>query len=966
MAGFSSPLAPLCLWWLVNTCGAVWRYETSTGDYFIFSTRTVIYLQFEGTTFVEWDAPPLCSLVDKSKPETLLVCPVPGTHQIRPVVTVPSPDDEARFLSIIADVNCFMWYIYQDTSRLLDSDSTQFIHAWIFDPENAEDSETTHTAVSPSVYSKTLTKQFWNWGESPAITTFFGRKVYTDVQYKDGIWTLEVPSLTNDNIALFYGKAVTFQDCFILDTPFVIAQPKLHLDAQGYTITSPAGSLAKVTWAACFPSTAVLLTDFGVFYTSDAFLTSEELKIPADIIDRAIINDVKDVAIAFPDVFILIKDIVYKASEGEVIKLGSNQTVPDSGIIGIQAKTWCSAEYPLINKQLSELLIWTDEEIVRGLLDYDFHLLADTGVIKESLNLRRDLDLVIVSACYDSLITLIAILIQCTGCLGTDILYLVTYNEALELWSLGDFVLDPPKTGVMFMEVLSSAKKSMVLWDNDKIFYTYKDNKDYGFLNMSGTSTPFSAAAEGSAIHQIIIDYSGNTLVKLNNNALYFFKFEMKEVVKLAAWENRASHFVFYWKPSGDMYLLKIDGGTIDRQTYPLRLEVFSAAWKLGEVCPYISFEHNMKQNIYYLDMGEKIAFWTQIVFLENLGLSVNIEIFNSHLLKQNTYLHYEIARGICTKNQTVTFYHDADYSVAFDYETVVTTAQGVMTVEFQPSLSGKTCDSKIKLTHLRVVFSLKKGSVKLPILCCLSVSFLWVFYRSSLRNNEKDLEINYKVEEYGCPIEVDYRATFRPTVLLYMSNNPLGTVEANYIVWEVNDRIDFEYNSTMEEVHCLTTAQSWEQMIGNNTKTSSLSPTEIDSLWGPHNYKSCFITYVEDLRNLDEPYEILNHSGINSITWPQYHTGIYMFRLKIVDPNFSFCNLNALFAVRTYGIVKRPHWFLIAGWATMIVILFLGVLVYSYFRYVKTFRELNFTDPLMFDQDLNTTDSADEEGKEI
>ena len=52
-------------------------------------------------------------------------------------------------------------------------------------------------------------------------------------------------------------------------------------------------------------------------------------------------------------------------------------------------------------------------------------------------------------------------------------------------------------------------------------------------------------------------------------------------------------------------------------------------------------------------------------------------------------------------------------------------------------------------------------------------------------------------------------------------------------------------------------------------------------------NYKSCFEVEHGNLGDLDEPYEILNHSGINSIIWPQYHTGIYMFKLKIVDPNF-------------------------------------------------------------------------------
>nr|XP_016851622.1 PREDICTED: uncharacterized protein C1orf101 homolog [Anolis carolinensis] len=535
MAGFPASLAQagpllLCLW--LSKCGAVWRYATNTGDYLIFSTRTTIYLEFEGTTFREWNIPPLCTVGDKTMQRTTLHCSVPGTHQIGPVVTVPSPDDEERFLSIIADVNCFMWYIHQDVHRLSKKFSVQHLHAWIFDPENAEGSEINHTATSPPIYSKTLSKQFWNWGESPTISTFFGQKMYTAPLYNDGIWTHRVPTLSNDNIAMIFGKAVTFQDCFILDTPFVIAQPVQHLSNPAYIpVTSPPGSLAQVTWAACFPLTAVLVTDFGIFFTSDGFLNTEIIKIPAKILNTTLYNSVNDVAIAFPNVFILIGDMLYKASEYEIIKIGSGHNVPDSKIIGVQAKTWCSAEYPSI----------------------------------------------------------------------------------------------------------------------------------------------------------------------------------------------------------------------------------------------------------------------------------------------------------------TITFYHEEDYSKVFDYESSVILAQGVVTVEIQPSSAGKTCDKKVKLTHLRVGCSPEKRiEVAGKPTECENITFTIPW--SSLINptKEEDVEINYDIKTYGCPLEVDYEETFRPTVLLYMGERAIGTVEANYVLWEMNGRNDFNYNSTMEQVRCLNTAQTWQKAIEKINRTSSLTPDEVESLWGP------------------------------------------------------------------------------------------------------------------------------------
>ncbi|KAJ7342106.1 hypothetical protein JRQ81_008975 [Phrynocephalus forsythii] len=936
-------------------------YRTNTGDYFIFSTRTTIYLEYEGTEFLEWSASSLCIISDKNLPKTTLLCPVPGTHLIIPIVKASAAAEMERFLSVTADVNCFMWYIYQDTSRLTQENPKQSIKLWIFDPENADDSELNYTATSPSIYSKTLSKQFWNLGETPLAKTVSGGRKYHEKEFNDGIWTIEVPTLTNDNIAEIYGKILTFQDCFVHATPFVIAQPAFNLGFETDTsVSSPSGSLAMVAWDACYPATAVLVTDIGTFYTNDGFLTTEEIKFPARIIDSALVHSVKGVAVMFPDVFILIEDKLYRATEEEIYNIGDEYNIPDIGVKGVRTKTWCSNEYPLMDTLLSEVIIWTEEELFLGFPADEYRPLTDIWLLREQLKLQRTTDLLIISACYDSLAAIIAILIECTGCIATTILLLATYNEGTHDWNLRDFSRTSSTTGELHMEVMASALTSMVLWDDDMVYYTYKENKDYGFLQVSDTDKLFSGASEGSSIHQIIIDYNGNTIIKLENNAIFFFKFEMRDAVKLAPWEDETVHFIFYCNPSGNMYLLTIDGRDIKRQVYPLKLEAFSAASQLNEVCPYISFEHNMNKDVYYLDMGEGLTFWTQLVFQENLGLFTEVEVYEPDLLNQESFLYYEIARGICTKNDTIRFYHNQDYAQLYDYQAALKTSQGVMTVELHPSSSGKTCDLAVKLSHIRVGCppGKKLHVMGKPSQCD---SFNFTVPWKSLRNRtvREDLEINYDVQKYGCPIEVHYANTFRPTVALYMHDEFSSIVEANYILWEVNGRKDFAYNTTMEQVQCLQRAQNWNFMINQygSNETASITTEETDIIWGPHNYVSCFATVHEDLSDLDNPYEILNHSGINSIIWSQYQTGIYMFKLKIIDPNFSFCSMSALFAVRTHGIIERPNWLLVVGWSTMLLTLFLGVLVFSYFRYVKTFRTLNFVDPLLA---LSVTRSTD------
>ncbi|XP_044307090.1 cation channel sperm-associated protein subunit epsilon [Varanus komodoensis] len=105
-----------------------------------------------------------------------------------------------------------------------------------------------------------------------------------------------------------------------------------------------------------------------------------------------------------------------------------------------------------------------------------------------------------------------------------------------------------------------------------------------------------------------------------------------------------------------------------------------------------------------------------------------------------------------------------------------------------------------------------------------------------------------------------------------------------------------------MEQARCLQEAQNKALMIPESTENIS----RLEELWGPQNYKPCFVSEEEYSGDLHKPYEIMNHSGINSIIWPQRYSGIFMFRLIILDPNYSFCDFKVYFAVHTYGIIER------------------------------------------------------------
>uniref|UniRef100_A0A8C4W5F0 Cation channel sperm-associated protein subunit epsilon n=1 Tax=Gopherus evgoodei TaxID=1825980 RepID=A0A8C4W5F0_9SAUR len=444
--------------------------------------------------------------------------------------------------------------------------------------------------------------------------------------------------------------------------------------------------------------------------------------------------------------------------------------------------------------------------------------------------------------------------------------------------------------GFMLMEFVYSASPSMLMWNKEMVYYSYKNNTINGFVMVTGLNQKLLEVSQGSTIHQLVIDYFGNAVIKMKNNVMIFFKVEMKNAAELPQWEKKSKNVVLYLNPSGNLYMLIINGSSIHREVYPLKTEMFTYIHGFQDICPYLVFQHSMDLNVYYLDMGDEVTFWAQIVYIENLGLSTVVEIYRPELLMQTTDVNYEIARGICTKNQV--------------------------------------CYTKI-----------------VPVYN--TICFLITIY----------LVVNYDWDKYGCLMDLYYAIPFHPDIALYDGSTFVETVEANFILWEIHGRSDYSYNSSMKQVGCLREAQTWISMLEEHENST------LDEIWGPQNYRSCFQSELGPLGDLNQLYQILNHSGYNSLIWPTEYSGIYVFRVKIVDPNFrgEFENLPHLFLIESH-LYFSPNIGKVAGFSILILSILGGILIVSYFRYVKIYRALIYVDPLpSHDQQDQTRKTAHE-----
>nr|KAF6399603.1 catsper channel auxiliary subunit epsilon [Molossus molossus] len=250
---------------------------------------------------------------------------------------------------------------------------------------------------------------------------------------------------------------------------------------------------------------------------------------------------------------------------------------------------------------------------------------------------------------------------------------------------------------------------------------------------------------------------------------------------------------------------------------------------------------------------------------------------------------------------KTLTFFQNINYEAVEDYFNLQYQNTGLLLLQVRPSQYGKTCPIPPKVFQIAVgcdnsKYIVVKGFNNKE---CLPHDFFYIIEKSFLRNQpSENLRVKYSWKKYGCPLRLDFREKFQPLIQLYDDSGFIEDVEVNFIVWEIHGRNDYSFNNTMKKSGCLNEAQTWKSM----TKLNKDLPLE--AVWGPENYKHCFSYAIGKPGDLNQPYEIINKSNYNHLIWPLRHTGMYVFRVKILDPNYRRSSHQVM-----SNPTERPMW---------------------------------------------------------
>nr|XP_055105973.1 cation channel sperm-associated auxiliary subunit delta isoform X4 [Symphalangus syndactylus] len=117
--------------------------------------------------------------------------------------------------------------------------------------------------------------------------------------------------------------------------------------------------------------------------------------------------------------------------------------------------------------------------------------------------------------------------------------------------------------------------------------------------------------------------------------------------------------------------------------------------------------------------------------------------------------------------------------------------------------------------------------------------------------------------------------------------------VDAEYVLLEVNGQFSYSYSLTAQSAMCTSQPQNWTTMIKEFGGPF---------FWNRENYVSCHDPKNNaPLRWPDVQYQILGGRTANQIIFG-HNNGFYVFYISIVDPYYSYCQLETIFSIYVYG----------------------------------------------------------------
>nr|XP_054759828.1 cation channel sperm-associated auxiliary subunit epsilon-like [Lytechinus pictus] len=447
---------------------------------------------------------------------------------------------------------------------------------------------------------------------------------------------------------------------------------------------------------------------------------------------------------------------------------------------------------------------------------------------------------------------------------------------------------------------LHDTEGSTILWDQNSVYYNYANGFDHGIMVIHNAVDEDHNDEIEPFIKQLTITMAGINIVLSSENVLFTSQYHQRFLIGHSSLAAPEEDLAIYTNYVDQVYILKLNGSNIVRTSYALKADIGSIVTQLEHTeCMYHEFEEGPRYEVYYMDLRDSAVIWAQLVFPANRYNDIQTVINrpNKLIIQEQTMNDFNPGSKLIKK--ILSLHSNFVFEEGRGYEEALEAATGLVTIEMKPKRYGIGCRSPFNMvSELEIACPPHRHiRVRKPEECEEYGSYVINKKSFAQVNDERaasEMVVQYDKQLYGCPFIQTARDVFKPEIDLYDEDTLVETMTAGFVMWEDNGRHDFTYTASMSLAGCLRLAQTWDKM-----KEGIADGVPVKNIWGPHNYENCFIYEVTEMALLQEPYQILNQSGNNSIRWlATGYNQLYLFSLHVVDPYYSYCSLEARVAV--------------------------------------------------------------------
>ncbi|KAJ3380461.1 hypothetical protein HDU84_005915 [Entophlyctis sp. JEL0112] len=905
-------------------------------------------------TSVVWTAATSnCAIAASTSASTLVTCSQRGVEGLTVYRNGDTSTLDTLYVTLASPSGCFQWYMYAGWRNIVTAGTNASGYLWIVDPTFLAAEEAAGSASAPTVASKSLSASFASIGEYPRVlapAVAGGRPVADmvtvgDFDASNGVWPFYFDSSATATArpvpVVIAGHFISVVGCMVENRKqLAFVQPaSAPLWTSNPVGASPASSSTTTTFAtfksACEPN--FMLATSSLYGAAVAAVSNAAFQVSGESLLTSIINvdgtRIASVAMTPAGVAVLTgNSLVYfvNATTGAATLAQSITIAGNNALTNLRAVETCAGNVTSTVNDISSVVVAWTQNVVGAVRIF---VSSDGGRTFGAIDLARSLFNGGAAYVRDVAVSRLAqgcVALVRDGNTGDRVLVIRDLSVAFAgfAFSQATMVLDSGIGAAPFVREGLGA----LIFAGDAVYLS--PNLGISMFKVTLTSRNPSKPATGldtsEYITQAAVSPNGAYLAALTStNRVFFGQTGLSSAIEVSAGisTTQTVQIAFDAMQRLIVYTPSSTGDYVSSRVVAVGNEILSprtpTTYNPTLTCPIFTWSTDLDPTL-AIDVADTIILRSNVTALGNVSRETLFSFTNYSLVTAVT---------------TVTAVSALDpFEPVTDYKTLSTTLtlsarsvnfSGVTAINLQPRAANLAClDSSHRSAVItvgcpptrRIVLKTNSGAsgssanndsattgTEVSSAGCdgAPASFVlpagtWVSDWTTQTRPPYDLTVAYDCAAWGgAPLDAYYGVPFVPAFYVVDNDAVVKPVDADFGLWELHGR-QVAYTLTASDAGCISAPQSWWGMM-----VASHNSNPLDA-WGRWNYSPCYNSSGAPVDG-GKPYTVFNSTNGQGVVWIGGYNGIYVFTARVLDPNFSYCNLSVTFAVNVYGAPLSP-----------------------------------------------------------